>query len=189
MYICLSINVKLWLTENLPSRGGGLPASRSGLFTHKGIMINIHWHNTVWTEGFLCTCWQTWWFFYWCYLYTWVWEVLPTFRKCMFPSSGPPFGRVSVHARMELGPIDTREEGWGEWYSIRAASDRGQRRVMKNCSHFSYSFHTCISGCSPFTQQWPLARTVGSFVRLPLEAWMSFSVYSVFVSGSGLTTG
>jgi hypothetical protein len=46
--------------------------------------------------------------------------------------------------------------------------------------------------------QWPrglghelssLARTLGSRVRIPLEAWMSVCVYSVFVLGSGLATG
>jgi hypothetical protein len=34
-----------------------------------------------------------------------------------------------------------------------------------------------------------LARTLGSWVRIPLEAWMSVCVYSVFVSGNGLATG
>jgi hypothetical protein len=46
--------------------------------------------------------------------------------------------------------------------------------------------------------QWPrvlrhelssLARTLGSWVRIPLEACMSVCVYSVFVLGSGLPTG
>jgi hypothetical protein len=46
--------------------------------------------------------------------------------------------------------------------------------------------------------QWPrglrhepssLARTLGSWVRIPLEVWMSVCVYSVFVLGSGLETG
>jgi hypothetical protein len=46
--------------------------------------------------------------------------------------------------------------------------------------------------------QWPrslrhelssLARTLGSWVRIPLEAWMSVCVYSVCVLGSGLATG
>jgi hypothetical protein len=32
-------------------------------------------------------------------------------------------------------------------------------------------------------------RTLGSCVRISLEAWMSVCVYSVFVSGSGLATG
>jgi hypothetical protein len=32
-----------------------------------------------------------------------------------------------------------------------------------------------------------LARTLGSWVRIPLEAWMSVCVYSVFVLGSQLT--
>jgi hypothetical protein len=38
----------------------------------------------------------------------------------------------------------------------------------------------------------PLARTLGSWVRIPLEAWMSVCVYSVCVVlrvGSGLATG
>jgi hypothetical protein len=34
-----------------------------------------------------------------------------------------------------------------------------------------------------------LARLLGLWVRIPLEAWMSVCVYSVFVLGSGLTTG
>jgi hypothetical protein len=34
-----------------------------------------------------------------------------------------------------------------------------------------------------------LARTLGSWVRIPLEAWMSVCVYSVFVLGSGIATG
>jgi hypothetical protein len=33
-----------------------------------------------------------------------------------------------------------------------------------------------------------LARTLGSWVRIPLEAWMSVCVYSVFMLGSGLAT-
>jgi hypothetical protein len=33
------------------------------------------------------------------------------------------------------------------------------------------------------------ARTLGSWVRIPLEAWTSVCVYSVFVLGSGLATG
>jgi hypothetical protein len=46
--------------------------------------------------------------------------------------------------------------------------------------------------------QWPrglkhelssFARTLGSWVRITLEAWMSLCVYSAFVSGSGLATG
>jgi hypothetical protein len=46
--------------------------------------------------------------------------------------------------------------------------------------------------------QWPrglrnelssLVRTLESWVRIPLEAWMSLCVYSVFVLGSGLATG
>jgi hypothetical protein len=45
--------------------------------------------------------------------------------------------------------------------------------------------------------QWPrglkhelssLARTLGSWVRIPLEAWMSVCVYYVFALGSGLAT-
>jgi hypothetical protein len=34
-----------------------------------------------------------------------------------------------------------------------------------------------------------LARMLGPWVRIPLEAWMSVCVYSVFVLGSGLATG
>jgi hypothetical protein len=34
-----------------------------------------------------------------------------------------------------------------------------------------------------------LARTLGSWVRKPLEAWMSVCVYSVFVLGNGLAMG
>jgi hypothetical protein len=34
-----------------------------------------------------------------------------------------------------------------------------------------------------------LSRTLGSWVRIPLKAWMSVCVYSVLVSGSGLATG
>jgi hypothetical protein len=34
-----------------------------------------------------------------------------------------------------------------------------------------------------------LAGTLGSWVRIPLKAWMSVCVYSVFVLGSGLSTG
>jgi hypothetical protein len=34
-----------------------------------------------------------------------------------------------------------------------------------------------------------LALTLGSWVRIPLKAWMSACVYSVFVLGSGLATG
>jgi hypothetical protein len=34
-----------------------------------------------------------------------------------------------------------------------------------------------------------LARTLGSWVRIPLEAWMSVYVYSAFVLGIGLATG
>jgi hypothetical protein len=34
-----------------------------------------------------------------------------------------------------------------------------------------------------------LARTLGSWVRIPLVAWMSLCVYSVFALGSGLATG
>jgi hypothetical protein len=34
-----------------------------------------------------------------------------------------------------------------------------------------------------------LARMLGSWVRIPLEAWRSVCVYSVFVLGSGLATG
>jgi hypothetical protein len=46
--------------------------------------------------------------------------------------------------------------------------------------------------------QWPrgvrhelssFARTLGSWVRIPVEAWMSDCVYFVFVLGSGLVTG
>jgi hypothetical protein len=46
--------------------------------------------------------------------------------------------------------------------------------------------------------QWPrnlrhelssLARTLGSWVRIPFEAWIPVSVYFVFVLGSGLSTG
>jgi hypothetical protein len=33
------------------------------------------------------------------------------------------------------------------------------------------------------------AGTLGSWVRIPLKAWMSVCVYSVFVLGSGLATG
>jgi hypothetical protein len=33
------------------------------------------------------------------------------------------------------------------------------------------------------------ARMLGSWVRMPHEAWMSVCVYSVFVLGSGLATG
>jgi hypothetical protein len=33
------------------------------------------------------------------------------------------------------------------------------------------------------------ARRLGSWVRIPLKAWMSVCVYSVFVLGSGLATG
>jgi hypothetical protein len=50
----------------------------------------------------------------------------------------------------------------------------------------------------PSRSQWPRsvrhemsppAQTLGSWVRIPLEAWMSVCVYSVFVLGSGLATG
>jgi hypothetical protein len=34
-----------------------------------------------------------------------------------------------------------------------------------------------------------LARTLGLWVRIPLEVWMSVCVYSVFMLSSGLTTG
>jgi hypothetical protein len=34
-----------------------------------------------------------------------------------------------------------------------------------------------------------LARTLGSWVGIPLEAWMSVCVYFVFVLGNGLATG
>jgi hypothetical protein len=46
--------------------------------------------------------------------------------------------------------------------------------------------------------QWPrgvrhelssFARTLGLWLRIPLQAWMSVCVYSVFVLGSGLATG
>jgi hypothetical protein len=64
----------------------------------------------------------------------------------MLPSLGlNPVGRVSVNVHMGLAPVDTREEGWGEWCSIRAASDSGQRRIMENSSYFAYYF--LISGC------------------------------------------
>jgi hypothetical protein len=33
------------------------------------------------------------------------------------------------------------------------------------------------------------ARTLGSWFRIPLDAWMSVCVYSVFVLGSGLAAG
>jgi hypothetical protein len=33
------------------------------------------------------------------------------------------------------------------------------------------------------------SRTLGSLVRIPLNAWMSVCVYSVFVLGSGLAKG
>jgi hypothetical protein len=33
------------------------------------------------------------------------------------------------------------------------------------------------------------ARTLGSWVRIPLKAWLSFCVYPVFVLGRGLETG
>jgi hypothetical protein len=33
------------------------------------------------------------------------------------------------------------------------------------------------------------ARTLGTWVRIPLKAWMSGCVYSVFVLGSGLSRG
>jgi hypothetical protein len=57
------------------------------------------------------------------------------------------------------------------------------------------------SGPSDSRSQWPrglrhelssLARTLGSWVRIPVEAWMSVCVYSVCVVlcvGSGLATG
>jgi hypothetical protein len=53
------------------------------------------------------------------------------------------------------------------------------------------------SSCSHFRSQWPrglfsLFRTLGSWVRIPLKAWISMCVYSVCVVlyvGSGLTTG
>jgi hypothetical protein len=34
-----------------------------------------------------------------------------------------------------------------------------------------------------------LDRTLGSWVRIPLETWMSVCVYSVFVLDSGVATG
>jgi hypothetical protein len=45
---------------------------------------------------------------------------------------------VSVNVHMEMGPVDPREEGWGEWCSIRAASDSGHRYAIKNGSFFAY---------------------------------------------------
>jgi hypothetical protein len=56
-------------------------------------------------------------------------------------------------------------------------------------------FSTALSVCR---SQWPhalrhelssLARTLGSWVLIPLESWVSVCVYSVFVLGSGLATG
>jgi hypothetical protein len=38
-------------------------------------------------------------------------------------------------------------------------------------------------------EMFSLARTLESWVRIPLTAWMSICVYSVFVLGSGLATG
>jgi hypothetical protein len=61
-------------------------------------------------------------------------------------------------------------------------------KSMKNNSHY---VGLCWS-------QWPrglrnemssLPRTLGSWVRIPLEAWMSVCVYPVFVLGSGLAMG
>jgi hypothetical protein len=58
----------------------------------------------------------------------------------------------------------------------------------------SYLLNTRARGQS----QWPRglmhelstpARTLGSWVRISLEAWMSVCVYSVFVLGSDLVTG
>jgi hypothetical protein len=55
---------------------------------------------------------------------------------------------------------------------------------------YSLSVVTCIIGCFESRSQWPrclrrelssLAQTLGKWVRIPLEAWMSVSVYSVFV--------
>jgi hypothetical protein len=34
-----------------------------------------------------------------------------------------------------------------------------------------------------------LGQKLGSWVRIPFEAWMSVCIYSVFVLGSGLATG
>jgi hypothetical protein len=83
------------------------------------------------------------------------------------------------------------------WQSLPCTS---RQTLQPACSHIK-GYHSYFVVGNLRGSQWPCglrhemsspARTLGSWVRIPLEAWMFVFVYSVFVLscvGSGLATG
>jgi hypothetical protein len=91
------------------------------------------------------------------------------------------------------------------FFGFKNISRKSQRKIIHK-----FYVHTCFPQVLLFVKllksnlcvhcrpKWPhgvrreitsLARTLGSWVRITLEAWMSICVYSAFVLGSGLATG
>jgi hypothetical protein len=70
-------------------------------------------------------------------------------------------------------------------------------RHMQNVHYFlglskSQAYYTCSRSQWPgglWHEMFSLARTLGSWVRIPLKAWMSVCVYSMFLLGCGLAMG
>jgi hypothetical protein len=78
---------------------------------------------------------------------------------------------------------------------LKITSIRHKKAIVMRPAVFVHAMDNVSSIVVYGRSQWPrgvrhqlssLARTLGSWVRIPLEAWMSVCVYSVFVLGSGL---